>query len=259
MKNVYNLQVPMFLVCNIDVLNVSRPKKYTRFFRFGREKYGFIYITQGSILLEITQGNETIQIEAGKDDLLFVPKDTVYSTLYQEDDNQIKLIQFDLAYGQLPDYLSQPQKMDLPNAKELIDAFFQHTDTPLPYHAFYYLSRLYEFLWKIDEYHFKISHKYKKLRPALIEMAKKPLENPKVSYYAELCHMSEPNFRRLFREYFGMSPVDYRNNIRLTVAKSKLQSSEYNVSEAAYESGFTNLSYFSRLYKKKYGHTPKKE
>ena len=71
--------------------------------------------------------------------------------------------------------------------------------------------------------------------------------------------MSEANFRRRFREYIGVSPIDYRNDIRLTHAKNKLQSGEYNVSEAAYESGFTNLSFFIRLYKKKYGHTPKKE
>ena len=52
---------------------------------------------------------------------------------------------------------------------------------------------------------------------------------------------------------------DYRNDIRLTHARSKLQSGEYNVSEAAFDSGFSNLSFFIRLYKKKYGHTPKNE
>ena len=71
--------------------------------------------------------------------------------------------------------------------------------------------------------------------------------------------MSEVSFRRSFREYTGLSPIDYRNAIRLSNAKSKLQSGAYNVSEAAYESGFSNLSFFIRLYKKKYGHTPKKE
>ena len=101
--------------------------------------------------------------------------------------------------------------------------------------------------------------KYKKLQPALTEMIECYNENKKVSYYAELCDMSEANFRRLFREYMGISPIDYRNDIRLIHAKNKLQSGEYNVSEAAYESGFSNLSFFIRLYKKKYGYTPKNE
>ena len=71
--------------------------------------------------------------------------------------------------------------------------------------------------------------------------------------------MSEVNFRRLFKEYTGMSPIDYRNDLRLKNAKNMLQSGEYNVTEAATASGFSNLSFFIRLYKKKYGHTPKKE
>ena len=45
----------------------------------------------------------------------------------------------------------------------------------------------------------------------------------------------------------------------LNSARSKLQSGEYNVSEAASLCGFTNLSFFIRLYKKKFGHTPKQE
>jgi AraC-like DNA-binding protein len=57
----------------------------------------------------------------------------------------------------------------------------------------------------------------------------------------------------------GHSPVDHRNELRLQDARIKLQSGEYTVSEAAESSGFSNLSFFIRLYKKKYGHTPKKE
>jgi len=71
--------------------------------------------------------------------------------------------------------------------------------------------------------------------------------------------MSEVNFRRLFREYTGMSPIDYRNDLRLKNARAMLASGEYNVTEAAEASGFSNLPFFIRLYKKKFGHTPKKE
>ena len=56
-----------------------------------------------------------------------------------------------------------------------------------------------------------------------------------------------------------MSPIAYRNDVRLNHARLNLQSGEYNVSEAAEASGFSNLSFFIRLYKAKYGYTPKKE
>ena len=83
--------------------------------------------------------------------------------------------------------------------------------------------------------------------------------NRPISEYAALCGMSEVNFRRLFHKHTGKSPIQHRNNIRLENAKIMLQSGQYNVSEAAEACGFSNLSFFIRLYKKKYGYTPKKE
>lgn len=258
MKFQYNLQEPNFRVGNIDVQVVSRPKNYKHSFRNGREKHGFIYIVSGK-MLDTFQNHGKTELCANKGDLVFVPKGSIYTGMYTEDNTKIKIVQFDLVLGELPEYLSEPVKIDLPNAKELIDAFLQPTEKHASYHPFYYLSCLYELLWRIDEYYVSIPKKYKKLLPALSEIAEYRNENKKVSYYAELCDMSEANFRRLFREYLGVSPIDYRNDIRLTHAKNKLQSGEYNVSEAAYESGFTNLSFFIRLYKAKYGNTPKKD
>ena len=81
----------------------------------------------------------------------------------------------------------------------------------------------------------------------------------KISEYAELCGISEGCFYLYFKAIYGKSPVEYRNDLKLKNAKNKLQSGEYNVSEVAELCGFTNLSFFIRLYKKKFGYTPKKE
>ena len=105
----------------------------------------------------------------------------------------------------------------------------------------------------------KIPKKYRKLQAALSELTEHSEDNHTVSHYANLCNMSEVNFRRLFREYTGRTPIEYRNDIRLGNAKNKLRSGEYNVSEVADLCGFSNLSFFIRLYKQKYGYTPKKE
>ena len=258
MKFQYSFQEPKFRVGNIDVQNVSRPKNYKHSFKNGREKHGFIYIVNGK-MLDSFQNHGKISLCADKGELIFVPKGSIYTGIYLEDDTKIKIVQFDLVSGELPEYLSSPVKIQLPRVYELINDFFQAGEDHTAYHPFFYLSCLYELLWRIDESFAKIPKKYKKLQPALSEIVEFWNENKKISYYADLCSMSEPNFRRLFREYMGISPIDYRNNIRLTHAKNKLQSGEYNVSEAAYESGFTNLSFFIRLYKEKYGHTPKKE
>lgn len=258
MKFQYSLREPDFRVGNIDVQTVSRPKGYKHSFKDGREKHGFIYVVSGKMLDSFTDcGVKALQ--SAKGELIFIPKGSVYTGVYLEENTKIKIVQFDISSGSLPEYLLEPVKIELPNALELIDAFFNPFENHTAYHPFYYLSCIYNLLLKIDESYSKIPTKYKKLQPALSEIVERWNENQKVSYYAKLCNMSEPNFRRLFREYMGISPIDYRNNVRLVNAKAMLQSGEYNVSEAAFDSGFTNLSFFIRIYKKKYGHTPKEE
>lgn len=258
MKFQYYLQEPKFRVRNIDVQTVLRPKNHKHSFKTGREKHGFIYITNGT-LLESFKNCEIDTIRAARGEMIFIPKGSIYTGTYLEENTKIQIVQFDISSGALPEYLSVPTKIELPNAYELIEAFFTPIENHISCHPFYYLSCLYKLLWEIDKNCARIPKKYKNLQPALTEIIEFWNQNKKVSYYAELCHLSEPYFRKLFCEYTGMSPIDYRNDIRLANAKNKLQSGEYNVSEAAYESGFTNLSFFIRLYKKKYGHTPKNE
>ncbi len=258
MKYQYYLQEPNFTVESIDIQNVSRPCGYKHSFRNGRGKHGFIYVTSGRMCDSfLSDSKDILYVNAGE--LVFIPKNSSYVGTYLEENTRIKIIQFDLAKGELPDYLSFPVKIVIPNAGELVESFFKPVRNRISGHPFYYLSRLYELLWQIDESCSKIPTKYKKLTAALCEITEYHDKNETVAYYAGLCDMSEVNFRRLFREYTGMSPIDYRNDLRLKNAKSMLQSGEYNVTEAAAASGFSNLSFFIRLYKKKYGHTPKKE
>lgn len=258
MKYQYKLKEPNFTVENIDIQNVSRPKDYKHTFRNGRTKHGFIYTVSGK-MQDVFQEKEHGDICTNAGELIFIPKGTVYTGIYLEENTEIKIIQFDLSGGVLPAYLSSPVKIDLPKASELVEAFFRPSENRTSGHPFYYLSCLYNLLWQIDESYSKIPAKFKNLQAALSEIAEHWHEPRSVAYYAKLCNMSEVNFRRLFKEYTGLSPIDYRNDIRLTNAKNKLQSGEYNVSEVAEQCGFSNLSFFIRLYKKKYGHTPKKE
>lgn len=254
MKFEYNLKSPAFTVENIAILNVSRDRGYKNFYR-DRTKHGFIYTVSG--LMCYTFKQKHIYIQTGE--VIFIPKGCTYSGTYFKDGTEIKIVQFDIASGVLPDYLSIPQKINFPGAVEQINAFFKPMKNHTNGHPFYYLSCLYSFLQQIDDCCSKIPSKYKKLSAALSELSEHYYQNEKISYYAELCGMSEAGFRRLFREYMGQSPVEYRNELRLNNAKIKLQSGEYNVSEAAEATGFSNLSFFIRLYKKKYGYTPKKE
>ncbi|MBQ9773663.1 MAG: helix-turn-helix transcriptional regulator [Clostridia bacterium] len=258
MRYEYSLQEPSFTVENISIVNVSRGTSYRHSNAGGRLKHAFIYIVNGK--LRHTFLDSTTDILYGNTgELIFIPRGVSYYSTYLEENTEIKVVQFDLAKGELPAYLSAPQKIELPNAGEHVDAFFLPSENHTNAHPFYYRSCLYRLLWQIDDSYSKLPTKYKRLQPALTALSQGYAQNRKIAYYAELCGMSEVGFRRLFHGYTGLSPVDYRNDLRLANARVKLQSGEYNVSEAAETSGFSNLSFFIRLYKKKYGCTPKKE
>lgn len=73
---------------------------------------------------------------------------------------------------------------------------------------------------------------------------------------AAVCYYSQSHFMKYFRQYMGMSFVTYLNDYRLTRAAGFLIEGEETVTAVAQRCGFDNLSYFNRLFRRKYGMTP---
>lgn len=69
--------------------------------------------------------------------------------------------------------------------------------------------------------------------------------------------MNKSAFCTFMRRHTGMSLTEFVNDIRLQKAMEMLCHSDKNIAEIAYDVGFTNVSYFNRLFRKKYNHTPK--
>jgi len=63
----------------------------------------------------------------------------------------------------------------------------------------------------------------------------------------------------IFKEATGKTVLNHLNLVRCNNAKSLLESGKYNVAQSAYASGFSNLSYFSKTYKKLIGNLPVKD
>lgn len=82
------------------------------------------------------------------------------------------------------------------------------------------------------------------------------------SSLASLCGISEVYLRKLFAEAYGLSPVDYINALKIERAKDLLRESaqkdkkEFRVGEIARLCGFTDVFYFTRLFKNTTGFTP---
>ena len=76
---------------------------------------------------------------------------------------------------------------------------------------------------------------------------------------ADRCHISPSCFRRLFRDYAGMAPLEYVNHLKIRQAQKMLQSGLLTVAETAEALGYADASYFSRFYKKITGHSPRED
>ena len=63
-------------------------------------------------------------------------------------------------------------------------------------------------------------------------------------------------YRRMFKEYTGVSPAQYHLQQKLMKAKEFLTTTNKNISEIAYSLHFENVGQFSTFFKKKEGITP---
>lgn len=98
--------------------------------------------------------------------------------------------------------------------------------------------------------------KHQQIFAGVLLLEQSYLENLPVSKFAEASGISISLFRTLFSKQFGMSPVQYRNRLRIDRAAVILSEGSCTVSEAAYACGFENIGYFCRCYNKFMGETP---
>lgn len=80
--------------------------------------------------------------------------------------------------------------------------------------------------------------------------------NLSLEEYAKLCHRSLSSFKRDFQEHFQESPGKWLLQKRLDYAAALLRNSKMNVTEIAFESGFEDVSHFSRVFKERFEASP---
>lgn len=77
-----------------------------------------------------------------------------------------------------------------------------------------------------------------------------------VSELATLSGRSLSAFKRDFENYFNDTPANYIKDQKLTKAVALLLSTDFSINEICYEVGFSEASYFTKIFKKKYRLTP---
>ena len=101
------------------------------------------------------------------------------------------------------------------------------------------------------------AHIARQVRFTIAKMQAEPGRWWQIRELAEMIGWSPNHYSMRFRQIVGRSPLDYLIHHRLERASQLLSSTNMRISEAAYQVGFTSMSYFARRFRRMYGLTPK--
>lgn len=96
------------------------------------------------------------------------------------------------------------------------------------------------------------------IQPAVSYIAGHYHEDLTVEKLAELCNVSAVYLTRLFQQELHRAPHEYLQKVRLNEACRLLSETEHSVESIAEQCGFSSSTHFIRMFRKRYGLTPKK-
>lgn len=126
-------------------------------------------------------------------------------------------------------------------------------------------SELYQLFYVLFTYFFELESHEPSIKDnttrnikAILDYISENYMNPiTIDELADSVNLSKHYFMRFFKKYMGMTCIEYINDYRLNVATNLLITTSMQITEISASIGITNLSYFNRIFKKKYNMTPK--
>lgn len=228
---------------------------------------------QQHLFLFLLNCNATFQLKNGdvlfapNDSLVYIPEESEYKVIFSNCDTispynciSINFKIYDetgcpFAFGNNIQVISLASYRHMYQmANDVADASRSALNSPMKTNGFFYilLSELSSYCY-VNEY---IIPQYHIIAKGIQALEKNCENTLSVHNLAEMCNVSPTYFRKLFKEYSGTSPQNYKLNMLMSQAKQYLLYSDKSVSEIADVLGFTSASYFCRIFKKKIGLTP---
>ncbi|MBQ8039253.1 MAG: helix-turn-helix transcriptional regulator [Lachnospiraceae bacterium] len=133
----------------------------------------------------------------------------------------------------------------------------------VPAYRFGTKALLLQILFLLFNYHMELSshksHKNSTLNRDIISYISEHYTGDlTLAEIADNFHMSYKYFSRYFKNTFNTTLSDYIMKLRLERAELLLSQSELSITEISLQTGFNNISFFIRSFKKAYGMTPLK-
>ncbi len=248
------LQPEILKILKIRAASMKQNGTYTQ--PSGRPGDCLIYVVEGQSVYQ-TQDGKTFSLMPHS--VFFIPCNTPYSMQALSEEYSYIFVEFQFAASALP-LKCELFPNDTANFKELFRKMLE-TDSQKKVNAkiscISMLYRIYDGILTQYLVAPRPSFKHSQIERAGYEL-QKYFKNPDFSVrdVATKLGMSETYFRRLFKSEFGMCPVQYLLQLRIAHAKNLLTYKNAKISEIATASGFSDIYYFSRQFKKHTELTP---
>ena len=95
------------------------------------------------------------------------------------------------------------------------------------------------------------------MKKAITFISKNYANSLTLEYVASQVHLNPAYFSSLFKKESGFSFKEYLNMVRIEESKRLLTNTDYTIVDIAIAVGFEDQSYFSKVFKKYTGVTPK--
>jgi transcriptional regulator GlxA family with amidase domain len=73
---------------------------------------------------------------------------------------------------------------------------------------------------------------------------------------AKMCGLCESQYRKLFQNELGVSPINYLNKMRIHSALIKIGANNYTMAQISEMCGFTEQKYFNKIFRDVTGKSP---
>ena len=88
------------------------------------------------------------------------------------------------------------------------------------------------------------------------KILKNVAEDYNVEGLANEMGLTQAKLQEGFKLLFSRTVIEYIRHIRLEEARDLMNTTDYNISQIVYSIGFSSRSYFSKIFKRKYGISP---
>ncbi len=240
---------------DISVLNQTWKKG--SFFSYetkSRPCFGICFIVSGAIKY-ITKSKE---VTAASGDVIILKKSTRYRALFEDGSTHNILINFSCAgLGGDEDFFESMDEeiIALRNRRDLKNRFFEILSYDFMNNRRCMVKSV---LYSIFDEMFNCD-----LTNALFAEIKHFLDSDtglklKETELAEKCSVSVSTLQRVFKNTYGKTISEYKNELKISKAKKLLITGNYTIEEIAEMLGFCDSAYFSRCFKRAEGRSPKK-